>query len=320
MYESSRRNLNLSRETYRLNPKGGHQLHMARYFARHSGQNTRPGIPVFMLPGFLCQSDLYLPDEGEGLAGFLVEAGFDVYIAELRGKGESWPAVTRHSDTGVHQAITEDIPLFITQIARTRPDQPQLWVGQGFSSALLAATYARLSQLPAPVCGMIHFAATRFYNMSSWSQTLQYMFWQWRHYSGSLIRGYVQQGMGSSRCRESRQMFADLQQWHRSAEWEDPVDTFDYRQAIRKKGAPPSLYYALNKKTLWGSLESSRSFIRELGHHDARLVGLGKASGNKRNYRQYSMINNPDARDDHFQGLLEWAGTRIHSGSSACAA
>ncbi|TQV78701.1 hypothetical protein FKG94_11775 [Exilibacterium tricleocarpae] len=289
---------------YRVNVTGGHQLQLKQCY-RQAG-----GPPVLLLAGFLNDASLFFTPVAEGgLAQYLAAAGFDVYVAELRGKGGSWPAVNRKSETGLHEAITEDLPAHIDKIAQLRPGEPQCWIGEGLGSVLLAATYARLEQTPAPVLGMAHFAAGRYCELTSWPQTLAYMTWQWRWRLSSIASGYIKRGWRAP-TRESRVSAQNWQTWQQQVDWCDPVDGFDYRRAIRRKGMPPSLYFAARNQILWGALDSTRLWIRELGNHDARLLGLGKASGNLSNYSARTMVTSAKACEDHFPQLLGWLRER----------
>ncbi len=294
----------LKLDDYRVNVGGTQQLQLQRCY------RDPTGMPVLLLPGFLNDASVFFPKvAGAGLAPFLAAGGFDVYTAELRGKGGSWPALNRKSVAGLHEAITEDLPAHIDKLARLRPQMPQLWIGEGLGSVLLAATYARCENLPVPVLGMAHFGAGRYCELNSWSKSLRYTAWQWRWRLRSLFGGAVRRGWREP-TRESRTSARNWRVWQRKTDWCDPVDGFDYRRAIRLKGMPPSLYFAIRNQILWGTLESARLWIEELGEHDARLLGLGKAAGNQSNYSQRSMITSARACDDHFPQLLAWLQER----------
>ena len=317
MQENSWHDTDLKIEDYRISIADGHQLQLRRCSLEVSGATPGAelgvgrGVPVLMVAGFLSDASVYFPADTEaGLARFLAAAGFDVFVAELRGKGGSWPSIHRNWNTGLHHSIMEDIPAHLCQIAKLRPGEPQLWIGQGLGSILLAGCYARLDILPAPVIGMVHFGAGRYCELASWRKTFAHSMWRWRCALSCFLHGFVIRGMGEKNYRESRPNFVEWCRWSQSVDWLDPIDQFDYRDALRQKGMPPALYFAAHHQILWGSMESSRLWIQELGNHDARLVGLSKAFGNLRNYTLNTMLTSTEACSDHFNELLTWVKER----------
>lgn len=295
------RNALLSRTSYTVS-SGEHHLSLQRCY------RNPEGTPVLMLAGFGQSSQMFWGDEqNSGLAPFLADIGFDVYIAECRGKGVSWPQVTRASDWGLHQLITEDIPAHLSKLAKLRPGEPQFWVGHGLGSLLLAGCYARLDILPAPLLGMVHFAAGRRCQLDSFSKALGFMGWQAYQQVTSLLMG--QAGI-NRREAESTALSHEWQQWLQAPDWLDPFDAFDYRAQLRRKGFPSSLYFSVNAAGLWGSMRDTRLWVQELGNHDAQLVGLSRKSGNLHNYSSFSMLTHGDACEDHFVHLQHWLAAK----------
>ena len=46
--------------------------------------------------------------------------------------------------------------------------------------------------------------------------------------------------------------------------------------------------------------------MHELGHHDGRMLVLGRDEGNLRDYSHTGMLTHPEAEQDHFPQLLDW--------------
>lgn len=300
----------LKLEEHTVAVAGGHQLQLRRCYKRTDGP------PVFLVAGFGQDSSLFLPNSTQaGLAPFLATAGYDVFVAELRGKGRSWPLVTRHADWGLHALITEDIPAHLNTLAKLRPGAPQMWGGQGLGSLLLLAAYARMDILPAPVFSMVHFAAGRCCQLTSLDKTLRYMTWQWGCDTAAALFGCVNAaGVGHQVHADSRRVYQQWRGWQQSIDWLDPEDGFDYRQVLQRKPLPPSLYFSLRDRGLWGSVEDTRLLIEELGPHDVRLVGVGKAYGNRRNYNAETLLTHKDAVSDHFEAIEAWLYEMQHPG------
>ena len=284
------------------------QLHLTRIYL----DDHHLGKPVFMLPGALQGSELFYPSKGasktEGLGHYLARQGYDVFIADLRGKGKSWPQISAHSTFGVHQLITEDLPALLRKVTELRPDSSQLWVGQGWGGVLLNAYYARFGNELADTSQIIHFGVRRQAFISSRKKSwLLNVLWRRVYSAIAACMGYLPLARWHlAASDESRQCLKDYLQWSDDPSWCDPVDGFDYGEAILQRGLPASLYFVTKGDSVYGDQQDVRAFIREQGSHDGRMIVLGKACGNKHNYSQRGMLLHSDCEHDHFPLLLSW--------------
>lgn len=275
---------------------------------RRCNLGSASGTPLLLVPGFLQTNDVFMPTKGEGgLAPFLAGLGYDVFMAELRGRGKSWPEISRGADWGVHEAICSDLPAHLCMIERLRPGVPQVWLGQDFSSLLLLGRFAR-GDLAAPVEGMIHLGASRLRMPEGRGR--------WAHSLFSLAarlsvatRGFVARP-GQDGCKETRSTLDCLLNWQSEEAWLDPADDFDYAAALQAAPPPPSLYVANERSSLWGRVEDCRRLIGEMGAHDARIVSIGRRGGNQRNYSHRALVQHPAAHDDHFLQIQDWLQER----------
>ncbi len=311
---------------------GTSQLELRRCF------RNAEGTPILLLSGFHDSSQVFLPRSSSGqqnqggLAPFLASQGYDVYLADLRGKGNSWPQASRQADWGLHEAICEDIPAHLAMIDRLRPGAPQFWIGQDLGSLLLLATYARAQfakeqftsedssasnlsvsdnatveqQLLSPVLGMAHFSVGRRRTKDNWMAKQKYYCWNSYCALSRFMAGYISLPFGEVVSRETPGSFAGWRQWQSSDSWLDPVDLFDYRKALARVSLPPSLYIANNEQELWGSPTDCRALMSELGPHDARMITVDKKGGNERNYTVNGLLRHPASCHDHFLQLKCW--------------
>ncbi len=283
----------------------GNQLELRRCY------RNATGTPILMLAGFLENSQVFLPDRSEaGLAQFLAAQGYDVYLADLRGKGNSWPKVGRHSDWGLHEAIVEDIPAHLGMLEKLRPGVAQFWLGQGMGSILLLCAYARLQQLSAPVLGMAHFAASRQCQLDSWRKLMGFRLWSGTSAVYSFLNGYVGIPFSESIKRETRLSLSVWKRWLNGEDWRDPVDKFNYGDALQATKLPANAYFANLHAGLWGNADDCRHWIEEMGQHDARLFTVGKSGGSQRNYSSKGLLQHPTSCEDHFQQLNDWLKER----------
>lgn len=282
----------------------GEQVHMTRFYR----DKKNLGTPVFMLHGLLEDGTAFYDGSGKGLACYLAHQGFDVFVADSRGKGSSWPKINAKSHVGVHEHITEDIPALIKKVSLIRPDQPQVWVSHGWGGVLLSAYYARFVEPGLEPTQLIHLASRRKAYLSNWLKRFVHR-WLWRRIGGLCVafNGYLpSRFLCLGDCLESTDDYRDYLNWTQSSEWVDPKDGFDYGSAIRLKTLPPSLYVASVGDHVYGDVIDVRAFIKELGRHDGRMIVLDKKAGSLHNYNHNELLSHADAEQDHFSLLLAW--------------
>ena len=116
--------------------EGEEQLHL-----RHIWQR-KGGVPIFMLHGLIENGFIFYTEKGKGLACYLAGQGFDVYVADLRGRGKSLPAINSQSTFGQHETITCDIALFLEKIQSINPQKMHL-IAHSWGGVLISSFLAR---------------------------------------------------------------------------------------------------------------------------------------------------------------------------------
>ena len=280
------------------------QLQLTRFYK----DKKQLGAPVFMVHSLFQDSTSFYNEQGGGLASFLAAHGYDVFVADLRGRGQSWPRISSRSDFGSYQLISQDIPALVAAIVRKRGNVPQIWVGHGWGSVLLSACYARFGDELCSVSRMIHFGPRRKTLSQSGLQALKNR-WFWNRIAKVLVAfyGYLPlKNFKLSAANESRACFSDYLRWSESDQWSDSVDYLRYNELLQQRQIPPSFYFAVAKDCLFGAVEDVRHFIAELGAHDVRLMVLSRQGGSLHNYNGQQMLQHQDCEQDHFPLLIDW--------------
>ena len=201
---------------------------------------------------------LLLPDCGQraqdlyreigAMVNQLAGEGYDVLIADWRGKGFSRPLVNRRSKWGLHELICEDIPALFGKLDNLRPGAPLFCFGVGVSNVLLVSSLARFDNKMQQPRALVQMNPVR------------------RRASGFRL-GPLRQALS----RESAGVSKELLGW-RGGAWTDPVDGFNYRVAARCARIPASLYlYSGARQRLAMDL-----WMEDLGKHNARLIQISK--------------------------------------------
>jgi predicted alpha/beta hydrolase len=260
-----------------------------------------------MLASIFQDGSSFYTEEGTGLACYLARQGYDVYVADLRGKGKSRPPVNATTKSGSYLAITEEIPALLEKISDKRGDEPQIWIGHGWGSVLLCAAYARFGQQFCTVKNMVHFAARRKMRLSNTTKKFVFnIVWKKIARLSTLFTQYIPgRFLRFGRCNETAAMFKDYLRWSEHDTWADEEDGFNYAAAIQEQ-LPSTIYFAAKGDRINGDPEDVRSFIKTLGAHDGRLMVLSRKDGSLHDYDHVSLLLHPDCEKDHFPVLLRW--------------
>lgn len=282
----------------------GAQLHLKRFY-----QDGEPlGQPVFMVHGLVEDGRIFYSPGGNGLACYLAKAGYDVYVADLRGKGKSWPATGPDAVGGMHETINTDIPALLKTIVRKRGPIPQIWVSHAWGGVVTSSYYARHGDSICPVERMVYFGSRRRVQHGGWKQRLMVdVMWKRLAAISVKFQGYLPaKSLQFGTRDESARLYHDSLRWMYDTPWIDSEDGFDYAEAMSSEHMPPSLYFACESDGAFGNPEDVRQFICELGEHNGQLIVLGARQGNLKAYGHLEMLADKSAEEDHFPLMLDW--------------
>lgn len=274
---------------------------------RFTPRNGEVRGTVLMLHGLMQSSDVFFDQvRGGGLAYYLAEKGYDVFVCQLRGRDASNDQL-KFEPFGLKQVLQEDLPLIWSAIEKRCRHQDFYLIGYQFGSLLWTALLARQPELLTQVRGLMHFGPQRVLTpvgkrKNTWYQfverSLMPKFGKWL--------GFVPaKGFKLGSVNESAPFYNDALQW-RNSEWTDTWDSFDYLAALAKLSLPPSLYFVTLKQPWRGLEHDCRAFMFELGHHNGRMIKLGAKVGNKANYPQRELCTHLKAEGDYFPLILDW--------------
>ncbi len=277
-------------------------LHLHRIYTNKKG----PGI--FLLHGSISNGRVFYSKGGKGLGPYLARAGYDVFIGDLRGKGQSRPAIHRYSDYGQTEAILEDIPAFLKKIKQLKKEPAKYWVAHSWGGVLLASYLARFPKEAKNLKAIVFFAVKRTVRVFNWDK-----FWNldvlWHRLGPVLTRlwGYLpittlKLGMDN----EPKLFHKHIKQWASPSEWVDPVDGFDYATAIQKTKLPPVLNLVGQGDTFMGHPSDVYNFITEMGLPIQDYHVLSRKNGNLHDYNHISILTHSDVTKDHFPLMLKW--------------
>ena len=84
----------------------------------HRFYTKKGGTPIFLIHGYFEDGRIFFTKKGKGLAPFLAENGFDVFVCDLLGKGESLPKIKKGFNHSQFEIITRDIPTYLAFVRK----------------------------------------------------------------------------------------------------------------------------------------------------------------------------------------------------------
>lgn len=285
----------MQRETI-LYPYGNEQIAVHRF---SSGPSVFP--PVLLVHGSIENGKIFYSGSGKGLAPYLAQNGFDVFVADLRGKGASRPLVNRHSKATQTDTIEGELPFLVNKIKETTGADSLHLGAHSWGGVLLLSAYA-LFHGQWNVKSMVFFGTKRRIGIRTF-QKFRVIDLGWT-LLGSLatwVCGYLpakKLRMGSD--DEPGKFYFQLNRWVYSKKWIDPETGFNYREKLGTLTLPPLHFYTGVHDRLLGHPHDVKRLALETGQAHATVHILGKQNGNRHNYNHINILTHPDAVNDHF--------------------
>jgi predicted alpha/beta hydrolase len=128
----------LSEDVYRLKPGNSpdRSVELALTRLGRAGHADERGMPVILLPGSFSNRRFWYSPKGIGLGPYLARAGFDVWIAEMRGHGLS-PRNQAYKHNRVSDYVRYDLPAIADFVHEQNP-HPAHWLGHSLGGITLA--------------------------------------------------------------------------------------------------------------------------------------------------------------------------------------
>jgi len=281
--------------------KENYKLHLKRFW------NTDNAPSIFLLHGSIEDGKIFYSKSGKGLAPFLAENGFNVFVADLRGRGKSTPHPSVHNNFGHASAFEEDIPDFLEKIKATTGKAPDHWVSHSWGGVHLMAYLAK-NEAP-DLKSMVFFGSKRDIRVRNLKKFLIVdLLWFGFCTFLAKTKGYlpaIQYKIGSA--DEAKDYFLEVNKWVRSRDWKDLRDGFDYAAALKSKKLPPILSITGANDRQIGHPTDCRRLLKEVGDQDNfTFKVIGKKQGFKNDYDHINLLTHRDAKYDHFQEVLKW--------------
>ncbi|WP_404344119.1 alpha/beta fold hydrolase [Pseudoalteromonas mariniglutinosa] len=298
--------MTIKQESIFIKLTGAQTLHLRRIYKADTN-----GPAVFFMHGAVENGKIFYTHSNKGLAPFLAEHGYVCYVADLRGRGDSKPVISKYANYGQTEAILEDIPAFLAKITELEGQAAKYWVAHSWGGVLMNSVFARFPHYIESVSACAYFGSKRsLYNHHPSKYLQGNVIW----YGLAPIMAKKYGFLPAKKLKwgsddETRKSHYQSMQWAKRKPWIDSDDGFDYGKALQDKQLPPTLHIAgVKDKALCQPIDIAK-FIAESGVGTQTMKVYGRKYGHHLDYDHINMLTHPSARHDQFTDLLDWFAT-----------
>lgn len=262
--------------------------------------------PILLIHGSIENGKIFYSGSGKGLAPYLAQQGFDVFVADLRGKGASRPLVNRGSKATQTDTIEGEIPFLIHTIKNITGASALHFGAHSWGGVLMMSAYALFYQ-NWDIKSMVFFGTKRRIGIRNfhkfrvidlgWSLLGSLFTWIYGYLPAKKLK------MGSD--DEPAKFYFQVNRWVYSKNWIDPETRFNYREKLQSIQLPPLHFYTGINDKLLGHPKDVQRLREETGQKHAIVKVLSKSNGNLHNYNHINILTHPDAVNDHFVEVAE---------------
>jgi predicted alpha/beta hydrolase len=285
-------------------------LHLKRIYKEGNDLQNLPSI--LLIHGSVENGRIFYSVNGKGLGSYLAENGFDVFVADLRGKGESKPTVNPKSTFGQTEYVLEDLPAFANKVREIKGQFPTYWAAHSWGGVMIPPFMLRFPQVAEAAKKMVFFGSKRRIRTKGLEKIVKIDFvWNLLGKISSKTLGYMPTTkIGFGTDNESRGFIKESNKWIKEDKWLCK-DKFDYQsgfQNLKQKNGyfPTTLHIAAANDTILGNPNDVKLLKEEIDNPNDEFWLLSKSNQNLHDYDHNNMLTHKDALNDHFPKILEW--------------
>lgn len=293
----------LSEDVYRLKPGNSPdpsvELALTR-LGRAEHQGPR-GIPVILVPGSFSNRRFWYSPKRVGLGAHLARAGFDVWLAEMRGHGLS-PRNRLYRHNRVSDYVRYDLPAIADFVFEQNP-QSAHWLGHSLGGIILAGAL-----------GGHYLAEDRLASVALFGSQISRVYWPLKvpvvEWGGRLLlkRFDLVSGSRFKRGPEDEPMGVVLE----SLRWHGLFGRFgdgqrDWWAGLREVRVPVMAVAAVGDRQdpAW----ACRKLLEQFGSSTSEFVCLGRDEGFSSNFGHVEMLVSKEAQREVWPLVERWLRT-----------
>jgi pimeloyl-ACP methyl ester carboxylesterase len=271
-------------------------VRIALHRIRAGRRSERP--PVLLVPGTFSTRTFWLGTRGHGFGRFLAAAGFDCWIAEMRGHGDS----ERPRDWTMHDWIRFDAPAAIDAVLERTGAASCFWVGHSAGGVVGAGAVGHAPGLASRLAGMVLLGSPGPAGLKgvrrAGARAAQALFHAlpWARLPGAPF------GLGPE--HEPAPLVREWMRWNLLGVWRTP-ERGDYLASLAGVDIPVLAVSGAGDRVL-APPHAVADLLRRFGSTDRSFVVAGVRHGFTANYGHAGMIVSRSAREEVWPLVLEW--------------
>ena len=264
------------------------------------------GPPVLLVPGSFSMRSFWLGTRGQGFARVLAAAGFDTWILELRGHGES----ERPGSYNFDDWILRDAPAGVEGVLDRTGARELFWMGHSAGGVIGAGFVGSGSPLARRLCGLVMLGAP-----------------------GPVVRGVRRLGarvshlaaaaapralfpgspLGLGPEREPAALIRQWMSWNLDGAWRMPGGG-DYLVGLGSAELPVLAVAGGGDRI--APPETVRDLAERFGSADRTVLVAGKENGFSDDYGHAAVVVSRDARRELWPLLVDWLRVRARDNAA----
>jgi oxygen-independent coproporphyrinogen-3 oxidase len=253
------------------------------------------GPPLLLVPGTFSNSTFWLGTRGTGLARTLAGEGYDVWVLDPRGHGQSDRPLSHHR-WDFDDWARADVPVALRAASERRRCAI---IGHSAGGAAILAALAADASLRDRVSGAV-ILATPVPWLQGWRKIASRAFRRW-----SLVLGrFPARRLGLGPEDELPHVMAQWMTWNLQANWRGDDGT-DYFGGIAHLEMP-ILTMAGSGDTRFAPPEACRALFDMIGSRDKTFVLCGKATGYSEDFTHPGLVVSRAAQAEIWPRISAW--------------
>jgi pimeloyl-ACP methyl ester carboxylesterase len=291
-----------------------HEVHLVQICATEvMDESDAPAI--LLLHGAIENHKIFISEKGKGLAPFLAKCGFNVFVMNLRGRGDSIPNLLDDPNHGQTDAIRKTIPSVARAVREISGRDKQTWLSHSWGGVLMTSAYTFDPLLLGMIDCCVHFGTKRdikSHNFFSWLYFKDITF-GWHFFFPLLAKlnggGFPAKEYGVGGDGETSLSLKASKNWVMGNPWMDLEDGFNYRSAhdslVTDGLTPPAMHIFSTNDLLLGNPIDVRRWAEQT-HQTQNLLEIDT-------FDHVSMMTSKDADDAHFSQALKFIRKHIRT-------
>lgn len=278
------------------------------YLKHYKSDNNNNNYPILMIHGAIENGKIFYSNSHKGFAPFLCSQGFDVFVADLRGHGNSTPKIDKNSKYGQFEHLTEDVPAFIAKVFEISQKKKLNIIAHSWGGVLTNAFLIRNPKMIKKINKMAFFGSKRRIKGFNFEKVVK-IYIMWGIVCGIYSKFYkylpaVKLKIGSD--NDTYRYYTECSKWVKNDQWIDEVDNFNYKKNLKNLKMPQTKHIAGKNDLALGHPNDVRRFMDEFHPENQEFVLLSKENGNLCDYDHISMLTHPNCQKDHFIEIANW--------------